>query len=174
MLSLALSSLSSLSSSLGGALSPLLALMLSALTVLSPGIAPGSSTPEEPLAQDIDHRYYISDVPVGDQAYGGRLTPWREHRVVDQHTLQIFFDGGDPSCSTYRLEALESDSEIIVSLYSGSRTTEDEPSTSPHPGTGGLPILCPAVLRFYRVEIKTESPIGDREIIDLYDLNQAE
>lgn len=75
-------------------------------------------------------------------------TTWSSARVVDDRTIEIESQGG--SCDHYAIETTENETSVTINLFVGS--------------TGERQCTLESIT--HKLLVKTESPVGDREIID--------
>ncbi len=76
--------------------------------------------------------------------------------VVDGETLLIRFVGGVAPCFALgRVDVVETDTDITVTLFTGNE-----------PEVNDGPTACIEIAAYYEVEVQLEAPAGDRTIVD--------
>lgn len=100
-------------------------------------------------------------IPAGKLLAGGSLMEWDNAVQTGPKSIRLEFRGADLSCTTYRAEVHETEASVRVDLYFDA-THPEEPS-KPVDGDD-----CIEINRSYSIDLETEDPIGDREIMQLF------
>lgn len=100
-------------------------------------------------------------IPAGELLAGGNLKEWDRATQTGPNSLRIEFRGVDLSCTTYRAEVHETETNVQVDLYFDATHPEAPSATAGEDE-------CIKIDRSYSIDLETENPIGDRRVVQLF------